>query len=657
MRRLYVSICIVILAFVSCGQMICFANKPSKGYNSFIEKFSKQSGLFEIRENWDLSIDKINAICSDRLSVGDKVFYCTKKTIRIKPGQIIIIPNGCAIISDTRDSIIGENLYEARSYLTGYLASCEKTTQTVVITKRIVLPPNCTLSFTDGIIENGVIDMAGGKIEGASNQILNNCIVTNLGNTKIKGRWFFSDNQVVSSIDFERFVNAEIDFGSLNLKATEDIRVSGAHWTNLNLQAPKIIIGNTKHLKADFPIWKSKNQSSIETDIDLSPYIDKLILLSFGEPAHYDWREKDGKPTVNRGITSVIKDAERGAFIVNDSVEGFDKEYLYRASDGTHSMLYSKGYIYDPCKVYLDSCTFYSTGRISPGFMYIFSGKDIQISNSSWIASPEGTKSLLGINNCVNGDVVNCIFKGAYYPGTQTSYGLQTINSTRINVKSCTLDGNRRGVDFSGNLCQSRYCIVEDCKVIGKVIEHEGSGLGGHSSSYGNIYRKNIIEGSSSRIGIETRGENEIIEGNVLNLPFSAAAITCAENTIIRNNVCENGKTPTFVWIESVSKEGNSITIENNKFKGNNLVRGQKKLTCNVTISGNTFRYASPVSSFAPIGNNVVVRSRGNYFIRDNEKAVLYYKYNNTTKTTFSEGLGIKDRVEVLFNNIGKLIE
>lgn len=657
MRRLYVSICIVILAFVSCGQMICFASVPQKGYISFIEKFTNQSGVLNIRENWDLSIDKINAICSDKLSLGGKVYYCSNKNVKLQPGQIIIIPNGCTLISDTRDSIIGENLYEARSSITGYLVSCEKTTQTVVITKRIVLPPNSTLRFTDGLIENGVIDMAGGKIEGASNHILKNCIVTNLGNTKIKGRWFFCDNQVVSSTDFERFVNAEIDFGSLILKATDVIRVSGAHWTNLKLQAPKIIIGNTKHLKADFSIWKSKNRSIIETDIDLSPYVDKLILLSFGEPAHYDWREKDGKPTVHRGIASVIKDAEKGSFIINDSVEGFDKEYLYRASDGIHSMLYSKGYIYDPCKVYLDSCTFFSTGRISPGFMYIFSGKDIQISNSSWIASLEGTKSLLGINNCVNGDVVNCIFKGAYYPGTQTSYGLQTINSTRINVKGCTLDGNRRGVDFSGNLCQSRYCIVEDCKVIGKVIEHEGSGLGGHSSSYGNIYRNNIIEGSSSRIGIEARGENEIIEGNILNLPFSAAAITCAENTIIRNNVCEKGKTPTFVWIESVSKEGNSITIEDNKYKGNNLVRGQKRLTCNVNIKGNIFSYVSPTSSLAPVGDNVVVQSSGNHLIRGNEKAVLYYKYNNTTKTTFPEGLGMKDRTEAHFNNIGKLIE
>ncbi len=211
MKKIFVIIiCFVVIVFVFCKQTNCYASKPSKGYNSFIEKFSKQSGIFEIREKWDLSIDTIIVKCSDKISIGGKLYYFSNQNVKLQSGQIIIIPNGCALISDIRDSIIGENLYEAHSTLTGYLASCERTAQTCFITKRIILPPNSTLRFTDGIIENGVIDMSGGKIEGASNLILKNCIITNLGNTKIKGRWFFSDNQTVSSIDFERLDNVEL---------------------------------------------------------------------------------------------------------------------------------------------------------------------------------------------------------------------------------------------------------------------------------------------------------------------------------------------------------------------------------------------------------------------------------------------------------------
>lgn len=43
----------------------------------------------------------------------------------------------------------------------------------------------------------------------------------------------------------------------------------------------------------------------------------------------------------------------------------------------------------------------------------------------------------------------------------------------------------------------------------------EGSGIGGYSTSYGNIFRNNIIEGSSASIGIQTREGKEIIDGNV----------------------------------------------------------------------------------------------------------------------------------------------
>ena len=571
----------------------------------------------------------------------------------------MIIPKGCVFIPNSRDRVVVDNYYEAKNTINGYIASKERTTIKSVLTEKVIVPPNSIFRFNNGTIKNGVIDMAGSYIESDETQILNNCIISNIGNKKVYGRWFFNDNQIVSTIDFKIFDNKEVDFGNLRLYANDAIKVPNAHWSHLYLIAPQIIIGNYEHLKSDFPIWKtsSKVPSRIETNVNLSLYNDYIVLLSFAEPVHYDWREEHGKPTLFRGVTSIIESAQKKSFIIQDTIENFSKEYLYNASDGSQTLLKSKGYLYQPCNVIIDSCFFYSSQKTNSGFMYIYSGKDIHISNSSWIASSDGTPSLLGINNSVNGLVERCLFKGAFYPGTKTSYGLQTFHSTRINIKDCILEGNRRGVDFSGSLCQSRYCIVEDCKVVGGIIGNEGSGLGGHSTSYGNIYRNNVIEGSSSCAGIQTRGDHEIIEGNIFKMPFSAAAISCAENTTIRNNICDNCKTSTFVWIESISKEGNTITIENNKFEGNNLVRGQKELTCKVIIKGNTFKYASTVSSFAPIGDNVIVQEAGNKLIKGNDKAILYFKYNSTQNHPYSEGLGKKDKVEIRFNKDGRLVE
>lgn len=656
MKKIFVFItCFFIISFVSCKQTICYACKSHKGFKSFVELLSKQTGIIVIQDNWDLSVDKVKAVCKNEIIISGNKYYIPTKSIKIEEGQILIIPRGCFFIPNTRDRVVANNYYEASKTIHGYLASKERTTIKSVLTEKVLLPPNSILRFKKGKIKNGVIDMASGSIESNETHIIDNCILSNLGNKKVFGRWFLNDNQIVSTIDFKIFDNKEVDFGNLRLYANDAIKVPNAHWSHLYLIAPQIIIGNYEHLKSDFPIWKtsSKSPSRIETDVNLSSYKDYIILLSFAEPVHYDWREEHGKPTLFRGVTSLIESAQEGLFTIQDSVEVFKRDYQYRASDGSQTALKSKGYIYQPCNVIIDSCCFYSSQKTNSGFMYIYSGKDIHLNNSSWIASSDGTPSLLGINNSVNGVVEHCLFKGAFYPGTKTSYGLQTFNSTRITIKDCILEGNRRGVDFSGSLCQSRYCVVEDCKVVGDIIEKEGSGLGGHSTSYGNIYRNNIIEGSSSCAGIQTRGDHEIIEGNIFMLPFTAAAISCAENTTIRNNICDNGKTSTFVWIESISKKGNTIIVENNKFEGNNFVRGQKQLTCKVIINGNTFKYASTVSSFAPTGNEVIVSSYNNKIMQANNKAVLYYKYNTTSSQSKSENLGPEDRADFSVDKLG----
>ena len=203
MRKIIIFIfCIVAIVLVSCRQTVCYACKSHKGYEDFIELISNRSGEFEMRDKWDLSTDKIKVKCSNKTTIGGKVYYYSNKGVKLKSGQAIIIPKGCVLLSNMRNNILGENIYEAASSITGYIASSNKCSGTCLITKRIVLPPNTKLRFLDGTIENGVIDMAGGLIEAPTSHILNSCKVTNLGNKKINARWFLCDTQSVSSKDF-----------------------------------------------------------------------------------------------------------------------------------------------------------------------------------------------------------------------------------------------------------------------------------------------------------------------------------------------------------------------------------------------------------------------------------------------------------------------
>lgn len=318
-----------------------------------------------------------------------------------------------------------------------------------------------------------------------------------------------------------------------------------------------------------------------------------MSTLSTGEHVDYDWREENNLPTLYKGATSIIEKGYEGSIIIEDYIDNFEKVYNYTAKNNKIYKIESKGYIYEPSHVVLDNCTFVSSKRSTTGFMYIYSAKDLFVNNCYWDGGDEGSPSLLGINNCVNGIIQNSTFSKSFYNGTVTSYGLQLFNSTRINTFNCNFISNRRGYDVSGNMCQTRYCVVENCTVLGMPLLAEGSGMGGHSTSYGNVFRNNVIEGSSAIAGIQTRGDKEVIEGNTFYGKYKAATITCVKNTVIRNNVCIETPTSTFVWIESCSDDNNEIVVEGNKFSGETFVRGQKILKCDVIIRDNSFSFTS----------------------------------------------------------------
>ncbi len=647
----------LLYVFVTSFSQGCIACNSSKSYSRFMALLDSGDSVIDINTDYNLSLRIIQVSCKYTRQLGGTPFYVSNSLISLKKGQILMLPEKCVVVDESCSKVLGTNIFEANDVFHGYVASKKKGTYKCPITKKIVIPNGKTLRFSSGALQNAVLNMSGSIIESAAKPIFRNSIITNIGNQILHGRWFFFDGQYIVSEYLERYSNYTIDFDNLKLYSGDKLEVSNACWKNLCLTAPKILLGDNKYVIPGFSISKNdtKNKNHISTDVNLANYKDYIVILSFGEHVHYDWREVNGRPTLYRGLSSIVRSASNGSFAIVDSVENFKREYQYTNSGNKVLKLNSTGYLLKPCKVIIDSCQFFSTKRINPGFMYIYSGKDISLKNSSWIASSEGTPSLLGINYSVSGTVENCFFKGSYYEGTATSYGLQTFGSTRINVNKCIFEGNRRGLDFSGSLCQSRYCIVENCRVVGDIIKHTGSGLGGHSTSSHNIYRNNVIEGSSSCAGVQTRGEYEIVEGNVFDLSFSAAAVTCAENTTVRNNIC---KTPsnTFVWIESSSIKNNKVVVEKNTFRGGRLVRGQKILACDVIIKDNIFEYTSSSSSIAPVGDRVHITLKGNKILKGEDKAVLYYKYNETIDQPKAEGLSSGDVVDVRVERYSKKI-
>lgn len=618
-----------------------------------IEKqMSREDAIYVVNDIIDLGALCNTVMCNKKLEDQGSVYYYDSRKIHLEKGQSIVLPRN-NIILDSKLRILSKGYYKAERPKEVYLASIVNGEFDYWIGKELIVPARCVVKFEGGTITNGIINMSGSIVESYPLKVFHNSIVRNIGNNEVPARWFLEDGDLFVSTIIDNIGNKEIDYGGLSLVSINSISLASANWKNLKLTSPQIIIGNENPIKTPIAINKPQRKDEyadshlVEVEGDLSDYKGKIILLSTGEPVDFDCREENEMPTLYKGITTVIEESHKNYIVIEDFIDSFEKEYDYTSKNHKVFHIQSKGYIYEPCKVRLDNCTFISSKRTNPGFMYVKCGKDLSINNCQWDGGQDGSPSLLGINACVNGTIQNCSFSNSYYEGTITSYGLQLFNSTRIKTSNCTFKNNRRGYDVSGNKCQTRYCIIDNSNVVGAPIVAEGSGLGGHSTSYGNIFRNNIIEGSSGIIGIQTRGDKEIIEGNIFYGKYKTATITCVKNTIIRNNVSDDVPSSSFVWIESSSDDTNEIVVEGNRYAGVHLVRGQKVLKCNVIIRDNSFRYTSPKSSIAPTGDNVIVNCSNNRLSKAVDKAILYYKLDTTNPDNEPMGVGARDKVDI----------
>lgn len=610
----------------------------------------QDSTIYVVKDVYDLGCVHKSVNCNTK--TGSRPYYYDNRIIHIERGESMVLPANSFVL-DANLSIIAKGYIKASRAMDVYLASTKEKVYDYFIGKELTIPVQCVLRFEGGLFVNGIINMSGSIIDAKSIKVFRYTTVRNLGNDKIRARWFFENGDCINSNIIDNLGIKEIDYEGLSLVSSNSVSFANANWRNLILTTPKITIGNDTPIKSDFSISRSpRSDEYVDSHVidvvgDFSDFKGYIVLLSTGEHVDYDWREEGNLPTLYKGVTSIIEKGGNGSVVIEDFIGNFQKQYSFISHSKKEYIIQSKGYLYEPCCVCLEDCKFISSKRTGPGFMYIYSAKDFRINNCLWDGGDEGSPSLLGINACVNGIIQNSLFTKSYYNGTETSYGLQLFNSTRINTFNCTFSNNRRGYDVSGNKCQTRYCVIENCRFVGSPMLSEGSGLGGHSTSYGNIFRNNIIEGSSAIAGIQTRGDNEVIEGNIFYGRYKAATITCVKNTIIRNNVCIETPSSSFIWIESISDDNNEILVEGNKFSGGHFVRGQKVLSCNVIIRDNSFYYTSVSSSLVPYGNAVKVNCYNNRIIKASEKAVLYYKLNTTASSITPYGVGESDKVDL----------
>jgi len=620
------------------------------------------SVVYVVKESFDLGCLHKTVKCNKPLANKDFSLFYDEKRIHLKKDETVALPKN-ALVLDSNFSLLAKGYFKARQAITIYLASTKEEEYDYWIGEELTMPERSVLKFEGGALINGIIDLSGSLVDAYPQVVFQNTVVRNQANNKVQARWFFQDGDIINSTVIDNLGIKEIDFSGLSLTSDIGVSFANANWKNLTIKCPHITIGEDTPIKVissiSRPLGKDEYTDShiISITGDMSSYKGDIVLISTGMPVDYDCREVNGLPTLYKGVTSIIEKGYDGSIVVEDYIENFEKENHYTSESSIVYTIESRGYVFDPCHVRLENCTFISSQRTNPGFMYVYACKGLYINNCVWDGGEDGTPSLLGINNCVNGIIQNSIFSGAFYEGTKTSYGLQLFNSTRINTYNCTFSHNRRGYDVSGNLCQTRYCVVENCMAVGPPLLEEGSGLGGHSTSYGNTFRNNIIEGASAITGIQTRGDKEIIEGNIFYGKYKAAAITCVKNTVIRNNVCIETPTPTFVWIESCTDKNNEIVVEGNKFSGETFVRGQKVLTCNVIIRDNSFYFTSDGSSLAPFGDNVTVNCYNNRFVKASDKAVLYYKLNTTVSDILPQSIGVGDKVDFHTNRTRSIVQ
>lgn len=423
--------------------------------------------------------------------------------------------------------------------------------------RSILIPDNSVLEFKGGALENGTLR---GKyyIVSSPVRIFYNIKLSDDITQGVDYRWFVGNDREITSKSLLNLPYVPIFFGKESYYSDEEINLSSLDYIDYhdliisfskNIKAYcRLITGGHGNIKNNEYKYRCKYNTPysvrIMSDL-LNGMENKIISIRTADCTLQDWRpltndtesNVKGNPSLFKGLTTIVTKTDGQIVELLDSLGGFSFSRSYSYEDGKikreNKPILSTWAIYEPKHIHFENCVFNANERYSG--IYI-GGKDILIEGCSFI-SKKGTEVILSINTSRGGYIHNCVIDGAWLGGNDgTNYGIQTNSSTAIIIDSCIFRNNRRSVDFSGGI-ETRYCTVSNCKVVGmEDMYHSGSALGGHSTSFGNSFINNYIEGKF-QVGIQCRGENELIEGNTINAFCNGAIFVTSFNTVVRKNI------------------------------------------------------------------------------------------------------------------------
>ena len=459
----------------------------------------------------------------------------------------------------------------------------------------ITIPDNAILVFKEGgLLKKGCIK-GDFKIEAPSRAIFENVDFSSI-HCPIKFSWLVGDRRNLYKKDFRKLPNAPVDFEGIKYVAMEAIALEGMpgiHFMNLNLYSEYPIHYWQKPVASGvcYPVGDKKSYSGvIGVEENLDDYKGCLIEIKTADETKYDSRpDKKGIPTLYKGIISKISKMKGRTLHIADDLEFFSRSRTYNG----HKVK-SHYRIFIPRKFILSNCSFVFANKTGISLR----GCDFLIENCSFSAS-NGSDVLVSLGG-YSGIVKNSVVSGSNYPNTKTSYGIQIVNGAKIIVENCHFYENRRGIDFSGD-CESRYNVVKRC-----YFYHErntaqtGSAIGGHSTSFGNVFLNNTIEGDYQS-GILCRGENEVIDGNVFKCTAATMVSFSYNTTIVNNKVISPSTHPVGVFAgSSIKVDGNTLCIKNNYIELRRLlVSGDENIFYH--ISDNKIVFSPNAKSVEPV--------------------------------------------------------
>lgn len=164
------------------------------------KQITQENTTYIISRKCDLK-EKVKGISLDSpIIVNGQKFYTHDAPISLAEGQQIWIPKRCVLLNENRELLSSGGAFHPQSQCNVFIVSNNRRTVSYKKYGILVIPKNCTLKFTGGIIINGCILGQATKIEASDNALFDN--VTICGEWEcsiIKSNWF-ADAEAINGL-------------------------------------------------------------------------------------------------------------------------------------------------------------------------------------------------------------------------------------------------------------------------------------------------------------------------------------------------------------------------------------------------------------------------------------------------------------------------